>query len=97
MKSDKEVKAIVIITDGEPNNNDSAAEQFVRARKLGIETYALFVGGRRPGDTATMPPGLRWLGTVADRVVEVRSTASIPQSVYSLLRGVVRRRRYSVA
>jgi hypothetical protein len=96
-KSDREVKAIVIITDGDPNNNDLAAQEFMRARKLGYETYALYIGGRQPGDTTTMPAGLRWLGQVADRVVEVRSTASIPQAVYSLLRGVVRRRRYSVA
>jgi len=96
-KSDHEVKALVVITDGDPNNQSIAAEQFLRARKLGYETYALYIGGRLPGDTATMPTGLRWLGQVTDRVVEVRSTASIPQSVYSLLRGVVRRRRYSVA
>ena len=96
-KSEREIKAIVIITDGEPNSPDEAATEFKRARRLGYETYAIFVGGRRPGDTQTMPNGLRWLGQVADRVVEVRTTATIPQAVYNLLRGVVRRRRYSVA
>lgn len=97
-KSQREVKAIVIITDGEPNDQAASAAEFKRARRLGIETYALYIGGRRPGDTlATMPGGLRWLGEVADRVVEVRTTATIPQAVYNLLRGVVRRRRYAVA
>lgn len=95
-KSDREIKAIVIITDGEPNDAGAAAIEFKRARRLGFETYALYIGGRRPGDTLQhMPGGLRWLGEVADRVVEVRTTASIPQAVYSLLRGVVRRRRYA--
>jgi nitric oxide reductase activation protein len=96
-KSDQQVRAIVIITDGEPNSPGIAAEEFIKARKQGIETYALFIGGRRPGDTQTTPGGLLWLGKVADRVIEVKTTASIPQSVYNLLRGVVRRRRYSVA
>lgn len=95
-RSDKEVRAIVIITDGEPNNEDLAAIEFKKARRLGIETYALYIGGRRPGDTDTRPKGLQWLGQVSDRVVEVRTTAMVPQAVYRLLRGVVRRRRYSV-
>lgn len=98
VKSPKEVRAILIITDGEPNNEALAAQEFVRARKQGIETYALYIGGRT-GDMATgnVPRGLTWLGQVADRVVEVRTTAAVPQAVYNLLKGVVRRRRYSVA
>lgn len=94
-KSNQQVRAIVIITDGEPNDANAAAHEFVKARKLGIETYALYIGGRRPGHGQPSAPGLIWLGQVADRVVEVRTTASIPQAVYSLLRGVVRRRRYA--
>jgi Mg-chelatase subunit ChlD len=94
-KSTQQIRAIVIITDGEPNDAHASAHEFVRARNLGIETYALYIGGRRPGHGQPAAPGLAWLGQVADRVVEVRTTASIPQAVYSLLRGVVRRRRYA--
>lgn len=98
VKSPKQVKAIVLITDGEPNTPHLAEQEFVKARKLGIETYALYIGGRVAGDHAgTVPGGLLWLGQHADRVVEVKTTASIPQAVYNLLKGVVRRRRYAVA
>ncbi len=90
----QDVKAMVVITDGQPNDPDAAKREFVKAKRLGIETYALHIEGRKNAVIdSNLPPGLVYLGEACDRVVEVGTTAEIPQAVNRLLRGVVRRSR----
>jgi len=93
-KSDREVKAMLVISDGQPNDQDGAERAFKKAKRFGIETYALHIEGRQRIDLhAALPPGLAWLGSCVDRVTEVHTTTEIPQAVNRLLRGVLRRGR----
>lgn len=93
--SKKEIRAIVILTDGQPNDPVLAERSFLEAKRLGIETYGLHIGGRTGSyDTGGIrDAGFSFLAKACDHAVQVRGTTDIPSAVYRLLRGVVRSRR----
>ena len=96
--SDADVRAIVLITDGQPNDHDAALRAFHRAKRLGIETYGLHIGGRSSVvDARYLDSGFAFLLKACDHAVECKGSAMIPQAFYRLLRGVVRNRRAVVA
>jgi hypothetical protein len=95
--SDKEVRAMLLITDGAPNDSTLAAAKLAEARRLGIQTFALYIGGRSAGSDYSAPSaGFKFLLDNCDHAVEVRGVASIPTSVYAVLRNIVRRRMAAV-
>jgi Mg-chelatase subunit ChlD len=86
--SDKDVKVIIVITDGQPNDPAVATKSLREAQRLGIETYGLCIGGRGQAN-----PGIAFLARACDHAVPVESPQGVPQAVYRLLRGVIRARR----
>lgn len=97
--SDKQVRAIVVITDGQPNHPEVATKAFVKAKQAGIEVYGLHIGGRHRIDdphASNVVGGLAFLCGVCDNAVDVPGPHAIPGAVYRVLRGVVRNRRVAV-
>lgn len=91
--SDKQVRALVVITDGKPNDAGVARKAFQDARRRGIEIYGMHIGGRYPLGVQPSDTGAVFLNSVCDHSVAVPGASAIPQAVHKLLRGVVRNRR----
>lgn len=82
-----EVRAIVLITDGYPSDGAAAKRAADEARRLGIPIYSVLVSDYIGSDSNAY----EFLARISERVVSIQQASDIPQSVYQLLRGIVRR------
>lgn len=91
MDSDAEVKAIIIITDGQPNSTDQVRAQTLGARRDGVGTHCLLIqsGQHYHGESARLRDFLACM----DSVQEVKDPDRIAPAAYATFRSIVRRTR----
>jgi hypothetical protein len=86
-----EVKAIVLVTDGYPSDGAVARRVAEQANRAGIEIYSLLVTdylGREKNAE-------QFLSSISRRTKSIAGAAEIPDAVYTLLRGIVKRGGYA--
>lgn len=93
----KEVKAMIIISDGEPNNPRDARAQIRLAQQVGIMTYGLHIPDSMPYgiNVGYLDAGYKFLIDSCDRAAQVYKADEVPAAVNSMLRGIIRTRRAS--
>lgn len=86
-----EVKAILLVTDGYPSDGAVAKRVAEQARRAGIDIYSLLISDY----VGTENRASEFLSSISRRTKGITMATEIPDAVYGLLRGIVKRGGYA--